>query len=126
MQAQVLATIAYECGSLVGDTSTSFLAKIKVFLNDRYDDALMRSGATTWAYGSGATYSAALGDTSLPILGLGKVIKQGGISDAWAAKRQFNKAAVYDNKYEFALKNFIISGDYQQFNVSLSRYGYLE
>lgn len=122
MQSQVLATIAYEVGSLVGDTSASFLTRIKVFLNDRYDDAFMRCNVTQWTNAS----SAGMGDSDIPYLGLGKVIKQGAISDAFAAKKQFNKAAVYENKYEFALGNFVISGDWQQFNVSLSRYGYLD
>lgn len=120
MQYQALASLASEVGDLVGDTSSAFMTKVKNFLNDRYDDALMRSGSTTWTMVS----MASLADSGVPLLGLGKVVKEGAIADAWMAKRQYSKAAVHENKYEFALANFIISGDYTQFNVSMSRYGY--
>jgi hypothetical protein len=118
MQYQALASLAYEVGQNVGDTSTTFLARINGFLNDRYDDALLRSGATSW---TGASLSA-LGDSDIPILGLGKVIKQGATADAWYAKKQYQKATVHDQKYEFALANFVISGDYNTFNISVCRY----
>jgi hypothetical protein len=113
-----LASLAFEVGERVGDTSAAFLTKIKTFLNDRYDDALLRCGATMW---SGASLSA-LGDSDIPLLGLGKVIKEGGIADAWATKRQYNKSTVHEQKYEFALSNYVISQDYTQFNISFSRY----
>ena len=120
MQYIALASLAYEVADRVGDTSTTFLTRVKRYLNDRYDDALMRSGISMWTMAS----TAALGDSDIPILGLGKVIKEGGIADAWDAKRQFAKSAVHENKYEFALANYIISQDYTQFLISMSRYGY--
>ena len=120
MQYQALASLAYEVSDFVGDTSTTFLTRVKRFLNDRYDDALMRSGISMWTMAS----TASLGNTDIPTLGLGKVIKEGAIADAWAVKRQYTKAAVHENKYEFALANYIQSQDYTQFNISMSRYGY--
>lgn len=120
MQYIALASLAYEVGDKVGDTSDTFLTRVKRFLNDRYDDALMRSGVTMWIMASTGT----LGSSDIPLLGLGKVIKEGGLADAWEAKRQFSKASVYESKYEFALANFVISKDYTQFNISMSRYGY--
>ena len=120
MHNTVLASLAYEVGERVGDTSTAFLTKIKTFLNDRYDDVLLRSCATMW---TGASLSA-LGNSDVPLLGTGKIIKEGAISDAWAAKRQYQKSSVHEGKFNFYLANFIQSGDYQQFNISFSRYGY--
>lgn len=119
MQNIALASLAYEIGEDVGDTTTTFMTKVKRYLNDRYDDALMRSGATMW---TGASLSA-LGDSAYPTLGLGKVIKQGAIADAWYSKRQYQKANVFEQKYEYALANFIISGDYNTFNISMCRHG---
>lgn len=118
MRNQALASLAAEVGDKVGDTSAAFIARIKIWLNDRYEDALLRSGATMW---TGASL-AALADSDVPILGLGKVIKQGALAEAWEKKRQYKKAGVHEGKYEFALANYIISGDYNLFNISMSRY----
>ena len=115
---KVLATLAYEAGFLVGDTSTSFLARIKDFLTDRNDDAIFRSGATIWSIAS----TARLGDTDIPTLGLGEVIKDGAIADAYDAKRQFNKASKYEMKYEYKLGSFIINQPWTLINASVSRY----
>ena len=118
MQIQALASIAFEVGDEVGDTSTAFLTRIERYLNQRYDDVLLRSGATTWTCASTGT----LGSSDIPTLGLGHVIRQGGLADACYAKRQFAKANVFEQKYEFALANFIQSGDYNNFNISMARY----
>jgi hypothetical protein len=118
MQVQALATIAYEVGDFVGDTSTEFMVKVKRYLNNRYEDALLRCGATMWTGASLGT----LGDSDIPLLGLGKVIREGATSDALFQKRQYSKATVHDQKYEFALANYIISGDSNQFNISFCRY----
>ena len=119
MQYQALASLAFEVGENVGDASAAFLVRVERYLNNRYDDALLRSGATMW---SGAS-SASLASAGIPNLGLGKVIREGATADAWYAKRQFAKAEVFERKYEFGLMNFIISGDYQQFNISMARHG---
>ena len=66
----------------------------------------------------------ALSSSSVPTLGLGEVIKAGATADAYDDKRQFTKSAKYEKKYDFMLGNFIISGDYNQFLTSFSRYGY--
>lgn len=116
---QALASLAFEVGDLVGDTSTAFLTRAKRYLNNRYDDVLLRSGATMW---TGAS-TAELGDTDIPTLGLGKVIREGATADAYYAKRQFQKAQTFEQKYEFALANYIISGDYNLFNISMVRHG---
>ena len=115
---KVLATLAYEAGFLVGDTSTSFLARIKDFLNDRNDDAVFRSGATIWTLAT----TPRLGDADIPTLGLGEVIKDGAIADAYDAKRQFNKASKYEMKYEYKLGSFIINQPWTLINASVSRY----
>jgi len=120
MQNMALASIASEIGGRIGDTSTTFLAKIKLYLNDRYDNALMRSQATAWTIAS----TAALADGGIPTLGLGKVIREGATADAYDAKRQFKKAAKFEKKYEYELANYIISGDSNLLNASFSRYGY--
>ena len=120
MRQIALASIAWEVGGLVGDTSSDFLTKIKTYLNNRYSDALMRSCATMWTMAS----LAALGDSEIPLLGLGEVIREGATADAYETKRQFNKASRYEQKYEFRLANFIISGDYNRLLASFSRYGY--
>lgn len=113
-----LATIAYEVSYRVGDTTTAFLARIKDFLNDRYDDALMRTQATQWTMAS----MARLGDSDIPQLGLGEVIKEGATADAWDSKRQYGKSQKHESKFEWKLANFIIAGDWQQINASFSRY----
>jgi hypothetical protein len=113
-----LASLAYEVGGKVGDTSSAFMTKIKRWLNDRYEDALLRSGATMW---TGASM-AALGDSDVPTLGLGKVIKEGAVANAWEAKRQYENAGVHEQKYELALANYIASGDFNLFNISMARY----
>ena len=113
-----IATLAYEVGYLVGDTTTSFLARIKDFLNDRNDDAVFRSGATIWAIAS----TARLGDSDIPTLGLGEVIKAGATADAYDNKRQFQKSAKYLQTYEYKLGSFIISGNPQLICASVSRY----
>jgi hypothetical protein len=118
MQYQALASLAFEVGETVGDTDTGFLTRINRYLNNRYDDALLRSGATTW---TGASL-ASLGAGDIPTLGMGKVIREGATADAFYAKRQFAKAQVFEQKYEFALANFIQSGDYNNFNISMARY----
>lgn len=115
---KVLATLAYEVGFKVGDTSPTFLARVKDFLNDRNDDAIFRSGATIWSIAS----TARLGDTDIPTLGLGEVIKEGALADAWDAKRQYNKAAKHDLKYEYKLGSFIITQPATLINASVSRY----
>lgn len=117
---KALASISYEVGEKVGDTSASFLTRINTDLNDRYSDALMRTGATMWSMAS----LGALGSSDVPLLGLGEVIKAGAIADAYDAKRAFSKSAKYEKKYDFMLGNFIISGDYNRLLVSFSRYGY--
>ena len=115
-----LASTAYEIGAKIGYTDSTFLTKVKTYLNDRYDDALMRSGATMWTMAS----MAALGDGDVPTLGLGKVIKAGATADAYEDKKQFSKSAKFEQKYEVALANFIISGDYNRFLASFGRYAY--
>lgn len=115
---KVIATLAYEVGFKVGDTSVSFLARIKDFLNDRNDDVLFRSCATLWAIAS----TARLGDTDIPTLGLGEVIKEGATADAYDAKRQFQKAAKYEQKYEYKLGSFVIAGNPNLIVASVDRY----
>jgi hypothetical protein len=115
---KVLATLSYEVGFMVGDTSTTFLARIKDFLNDRNDDAIFRSGATIWSIAS----TARLGDTDIPTLGLGEVIKVGAISDAYDAKRQPQKAAKFLQAYEYKLGSFIINQPWTLINASVGRY----
>jgi hypothetical protein len=122
MHNKVLATLAYEVSYRVGDTSASFIAKVKDFLNDRYDDVMLRSAATIWTNAS----TARLGDTDIPTLGLGEVIKEGAIADAWDAKRQFAKSTKFEAKFEFKLANFIISEPFTRFNISIGRYDYHE
>ena len=72
-----------------------------------------------WSYAS-------LGElnVSSTISDIGDIIELGAIADAWDSKRQFNKASKYEQKYEFALANRIISGEYNMFNTSFSRYDY--
>lgn len=118
MRDLALASLAYEVGDIIGDTSAAFLTRVQRYLNNRYDDAMLRSGATTW---TGASL-AELSGSDIPVLGLGKVIREGATADGWYAKRQFAKAQTYEQKYEFALANYIISGDYNNFNISMSRY----
>lgn len=118
MQYQALASLAYEVGDFVGDSSATFLTKCKRYLNNRYDDVMLRSGATVW---SGAS-TAALGDSEMPTLGMGKVIREGATADAFYFKRQFQKGNVFEQKYEFALANYIISGDQNTLNLSFARY----
>jgi len=113
-----LATLSYEVGFLVGDTSTTFLARIKDFLNDRYDDVLFRSGSTIWSLVS----TGRLTDASIPTLGLGEVIKDGATANAYDAKRQFGKSAKYEQKYEYRLGNFIISQPWTLICASVDRY----
>ena len=115
---KVLATLAYESAFVVGDTSTFFIARVKDFLNDRYDDCLVRIGATAWTTAS----TARLGDSDIPLLGLGEVIKMGAMADAYAQKRQGQKSAGYEQKYEYKLGTYIMSGDFNRFNCSVGRY----
>jgi hypothetical protein len=115
---RALASIAFEVGDLVGDTNTTFLTRVKRFLNNRYSEVLMRSCATQWTMAS----LASLGDSSIPTLGMGEVIQEGATADAWRAKRNYSKGVFHDNMFEKKLGDFIISGDYNRFNVSLSRY----
>lgn len=115
---KVLATLAYEIGYTVGDTSTSFLARVKDYLNDRNDDAIFRSGATIWTLAS----LARLNDTDIPTLGLGEVIKSGAMADAYDAKRQFQKAAKYEQKFEYKLGSFIMTQPATLINASVGRY----
>ncbi len=118
MQYQALATLAYEVGEMVGDTSTTFLSRVERYLNNRYDDALVRTGATIWSLAS----SASLGSSEIPMLGIGRIIREGATADAYYAKRQFQKAGVFEQKYEFALSNFVIAGNYNTLNLSTARY----
>lgn len=120
MQYSALASLSYEVGDKIGDTTATFLARVQRWMNDRYDDALMRSGITMWTMASTGT----LGSSDMPTLGLGKVIRDGATADALMAKRQYAKAATYETKYETGLANFIISQDFTMFNISMSRYGY--
>jgi len=119
MQYHALASLAFEVGDMVGDTSTAFLTKTKRYLNNRYDDVQLRSGATAWTGASSAT----LGDSDIPTLGMGKIIREGATADAYYTKRQFQKATTFEQKYEFALANYIISGDYNLFGTSMVRHG---
>ncbi len=120
MQNKALASIAFEIGDKLGDTGSNFLTQVKNFLNERYDDALLKIGATTWSIASTAT----LGDSDVPLLGLGAIIKHGATSDGYEKKRQFAKAAKSEQKYARSLGDYIISGDPNQFLPSFSRYGY--
>jgi hypothetical protein len=119
---KVLATLAYEVAFKTGDTTTAFIARIKDFLNDRNDDAILRSGATAWTTAS----LARLGDTDIPTLGLGEVIKEGALADAWDAKRQYGKSQKHEMKFERKLGNYIMSGDFNRINASVGRYDYHE
>jgi hypothetical protein len=105
-------------GNLVGDTSATFLVKIRTFLNNRYRDAIMRFGATMWSYASLGEVS---GAAYFPI-DIADVLELGACADAWDVKRQFSKAAKYEQKYEWALANRIIAGDYNMFLTSFYRY----
>ena len=120
MQYSALASLSYEVGDKIGDTSAAFLARVQRWMNDRYDDALMRTGITMWTMAS----TAALGSADMPTLGLGKVIRDGATADALLAKRQYAKSDTYETKYETGIANFIISQDFTMFNISMSRYGY--
>jgi hypothetical protein len=122
MQSIALASIAYEVGYKVGDTSSIFLSRVKAYLNDRYDDCLMRTQATMWSISS----TASLADAAIPQLGLGRVIADGATADAYDAKRQFQKAAKYEQKYQWELANFVISQPWTQINASFSRYDFHE
>lgn len=115
---KVLATLAYEIGWKVGDTSTAFLDRVKDFLNDRNDDAIMRTGATIWTIAS----LARLSDTDIPTLGLGEVIKDGATADAYDQKRQFQKAAKYEQKYEYRLGTYVTTQPWTLINASVGRY----
>lgn len=115
---KVIATLAYEIAYKVGDTTSAFLARIKDYLNDRYDDCLFRSGSTIWAISS----TARLTDADIPTLGLGEVIKDGATADAYDAKRQFNKASKYEQKYEYRLGSFIITQPWTLICASVDRY----
>ena len=117
---KALASISYEIGGLVGDTSSDFMTKVKIYLNDRYSDSLMRTQATMWTMAS----LGALADSGIPTLGLGEVIKAGATADAYDTKRAFTKSAKYEKKYDFMLSNFIIAGDSNRLLASFSRYGY--
>jgi len=113
-----LASLAFECADMVGDTSTAFMTKCQRFLNNRYEDALLRIGATMW---TGASL-AGLGGSDIPLLGLGRVIREGATADAWQTKRQFQKSGLFEAKYEKELAQYICSKDPQLFNISMARY----
>lgn len=118
MISKALASLAYETGQRIGDTSSIFLTKIKTYLNDRYSDFQMRVGSTMWCLAS----TGALGDSDVPMLGAGEVIKLGALADGWEDKRHMNKGAKYNMDYERKLADFIISGQFTQFNISVYRY----
>ncbi len=117
---KALASIAFEIGNKIGDTSSTYLAKVSVYLNERYSDSLMRSGATIWTMAS----MAELGASGVPVVGLGEVIKAGATADAYEDKRNFLKSAKFEDKYTFALENYIIAGDQNRFLPSFGRYTY--
>lgn len=120
MLQRALASIAFEVGDIVGDTSSAFITRVQRFLNNRYSDVLMRSCATMWTMASRAS----LGSTDIPTLGMGEIIQAGATADAWETKRQFSKAAKYEQKYDFMLGNFIISGDNNRILASFDRYDF--
>ena len=120
MRQIALASLAYEIADDIGDTGTAFQTQIKRYLNKRYSDALYRSGATMW---TGASL-ADLADGGIPVLGLGEVIEEGAMADGLTKKRQYTKAAKFEQKYEFKLANYIIGGDSNRFLGSVGRYTY--
>ena len=88
MQNTALASIAFEIGDKIGDTTTNFTTRIKTFLNDRYDEVLFKIGATLWCIASTAT----LGDADIPLLGTGMIIRHGATSDAYEKKTIFKSS----------------------------------
>lgn len=117
---KTIATIESNVGTMVGDTSANFLAKIRIFVNNRWRDTNTRMNGTMWSYASFGDIS---GATFFPI-DYDDILEIGATADAFNIKRQFSKSSRYEQKYEYALANRIISGDSNRFNISFSRYQY--
>lgn len=117
---KTISTIENNVGILVGDTSTNFLTKVRIFVNNRWRDSVMRLNGTMWSYASFGDIS---GATYFPI-DYDDILELGATSDAFKIKKQFAKAASFTQSYEYALSTRVIAGDHNRFNISFSRYGY--